>query len=456
MQPIDGHDHGQIASALDAALAETRRPSLILARTHIAHGCPNKQDTAQAHGSPLGEDEIRATKQAIGWPLEPAFHIPAPVRELFRRRARELKAEYQQWQQNFTRWRAENPERARLWDQHMALELPRDLEDRLLALAGDKPLATRQSSGIVIQEAARLIPALCGGSADLAPSTSTLIKDSASIVPGNFSGRNFHFGIREHAMGAILNGLALHGGFLPFGATFLVFSDYMRPAIRLAAMMELPVIYVFTHDSFYLGEDGPTHQPVEHLAALRAIPGLEVFRPADFLEVAACWSLALAGRNGPTALVLTRQALPPLERERKFDPRAVARGGYVVSGLSDPALTIVATGSEVLLALQTAALLKEQMIKTRVVSLPCRERFRSQPRQYRDRIIPPQIQTVVIEAGCSLGWAEVVGRDALMLTRETYGASAPAATLAEHFGFTASAAAERIQNWLNRETPSRA
>lgn len=448
VQHIDGHDHGQITAALDAAIAEVTRPSLIVARTHIALGSPHKQDTKEAHGSPLGEDEVRLTKEVLEWPLSPAFCIPAEVQELFARRNRELVPEYRRWQEQFSAWKETHPDLAQLWDQRMSGWVPDNLEEGLLAALPAKPAATRVHSGAVIQAAAALVPSLCGGSADLSPSTETIIKDGGHIGPGNWSGRNFHFGIREHAMGAILNGLALHGGFLPFGATFLIFSDYMRPSIRLAALSKLDVIYVFTHDSIFLGEDGPTHEPVEHLAALRAIPNLELFRPADGPETAAAWAAALRRRGGPTALALTRQNLPILEREEPFDPAQVARGGYVLTGSAEESLVLVATGSEVSLACQTRQLLSQEGIPCRVVSMPCLERFRAQPREYQEGVIPPRAGKVVVEAGRAFGWAQLVGNTALMITQETYGASAPLKDLAEHFGFTGPQVASRVKEWL--------
>jgi len=451
VQKIDGHDHEAIAEAIEKAQAEISRPSLIMARTHIAYGSPNKQDTAGAHGAPLGPDEVIATKKNLGWPLEPTFFVPQEVRELFAARVADLKRQYGQWQKGFEEWGRAHPELLRAWQAQMGKFVPDDVAERLLEAVPEADSATRRVSGQVIQVAADLVPSLCGGSADLSPSNHTVIKSSTSVGPGDFRGRNLHFGIREHAMGAIANGMALYGGLIPYVGTFLVFSDYMRPPIRLAAMMHQQVIYVFTHDSFFLGEDGPTHQPVEQLSALRAIPGLTVFRPADALETVMAWSWALSHANGPTALILTRQSVPVLDRGRDFDPRLVWKGGYIVSDVGDgtPDVTIMATGSEVSLAVEASGILAERGYSARVVSLPSLELFEQQPSSYRDEILPPGCHKLVaVEAGRTRCWRSLTGRDGLIIGMDHFGASAPQRALAERFGFTPQQVADRILSWL--------
>ena len=451
---IDGHDHGQILEAFDAASRETAKPGLIIARTHIAEGSPGKHDTADAHGAPLGAEEVGATKRNLGWPEEPTFQVPDEVRALFAERAAQGKSAREEWQARFEAWSAANPERRALWDRHMTREVPADIFKRLLEAlpAPAKPEATRSLSSKVIQKAASLVPSLCGGSADLDPSTKTSIKGSASIAKGRFGGRVFHFGIREHSMGSILNGLALHGGFIPYGATFLIFSDYMRPPIRLAAIMGQQVIYVFTHDSVFLGEDGPTHQPIEQLAGLRSVPNLRVIRPADGPETAMAWSLALQRRDGPTALILSRQSLPPLPRST--GPESMLRGGYVASsetGGSAPAggpLVLIATGSEMAPSIEAQSILAQRGVAARVVSIPCLEVYLEQDTAYRDAVVPRDARVVVIEAARLQGWEKVAGRDALLLGIDRFGASAPLKVLAEKFGFTGPQIADRILGWL--------
>ena len=451
VQKIDGHDHEAIARAIEKAQAEGSRPSLIIARTHIAYGSPNKQDSASAHGAPLGFDEVVATKKRLGWPLEPTFFVPDEVRDLFAARVADLKREYQQWRRDFGAWGAAHPGLSKAWETHVGDPVPEDIAKQLLDAVPEEATATRRVSGRVIQQAAELVPALCGGSADLAPSNHTFIESSAAIAAGDFRGRNLHFGIREHAMGAIANGMALYGGLIPYVGTFLVFSDYMRPAIRLAAMMHQQVIYVFTHDSFFLGEDGPTHQPVEQLSALRTIPGLTVFRPADSLETIMGWSWALKHSEGPTALVLTRQSVPILRRQDGFDPTSVWRGGYVVSEpkAGEPDLIIIATGSEVSLAVDASDILAGRGHLARVVSMPSMELFQEQPASYRDQVLPRDCHKVAaIEAGRTQCWGALTGRDGLVIGMDHFGDSAPHQVLAEQFGFTPEQVADRIEAWL--------
>ena len=447
VQEIDGHNYEQIIAAIAAGKAEQGRPSLIIATTHIAFGSPAKQDSSGAHGSPLGAAEIAATRENLGWPHAP-FVIPEEVRETCQIRIDELKLNYLAWQRGFEVWHAANPEKAKLWDEMWHKHLPANLAEELLAVVADKDGATRSLSGAVLQKAASLIPALVGGSADLSPSNNSDIKGSASVQAGSFGGRNLHFGIREHAMGAVVNGMSLYGCFIPYGATFLVFSDYCRPSVRLSALMKIQSIYIFTHDSFFVGEDGPTHQPIEHVASLRLIPGLQVIRPADGIETAVAWQAALQ-YGGPTALILTRQKLPVIARPVSFEPADALRGGYIVStpdGL--PHVVILASGSEVHVAVEASAALTEQGIKARVVSVPCLESFTAQSAEYRNQILPAGVPRVAFEAGRGESWGRLIGCDGLFIGIEHFGASAPDKVLAEQFGFTTPQVTEKIKTFL--------
>ena len=448
VQKIDGHDHAAIAKALDAAISERARPSLIACKTHIAFGAPTKQDSAEAHGSPLGPDETKAAKQALGWPLEPTFLVPDDVRDFFRARAEEGAALRTGWESRFNEWAADNPAGAAEWAAIWSKTVPKDIVAQLLAAAPDTAAATREHGRTVLQKAAALVPALVGGSADLAPSTLTLIKDSGSVGPGSFEGRNLHFGIREHAMGALLNGIVYHGSFRPYGATFLVFSDYMRPSMRLAALSKLPVIYVFTHDSIFVGEDGPTHEPIEHVASLRLIPNLHLWRPADGLETALAWGMALERTDGPSALILTRQKLPPIARRDGLKEADFRRGGYLVAGDASPRAVVAATGSELHLAMGAREALAAKGISINVVSLPCVELFHAQPQAYRDSLFPAGAPVATIEAGRTDPWRALTGPKGLALGIDHYGASAPATVNGEKFGFTVEAVTARLQAWL--------
>jgi len=450
VQKVDGHDTSQVGEALWRARIERDRPSLIIARTHIAQGSPGKHDTAGAHGAPLGAEEAAATRRNLGWPDE-LFHVPERVREICGRRQEELAAAHAAWQDEFRRWRRRCPDKARLWDSMWQKAVPKDLEARLLAAVAGADGATRALSGKVIQAAAATVPALAGGSADLEPSTNTRIVDSPSVLAGSYGGRNLHFGIREHAMGAVMNGMARYGCFIPYGATFLVFSDYCRPAIRLAALMKQQAVYVFTHDSLFLGEDGPTHQPVEQLSSLRLIPNLRVIRPADGPETALAWSAALRRTDGPTALVLTRQKVPAIPREEPLDAKTFAKGGYVVrQGGTTPDVVIMASGSEVGLALGAAEILAGEGVTARVVSVPCLETFLAQPEAYRRRLLPGRIPRVAVEAGHGGLWWRLLGTGGLFIGMENFGASAPEKVLAEEFGFTPAKVAGRVRELLGR------
>ena len=452
VQKIDGHDHEAAARAIEAARAETTRPSIILARTHIAHGAPTKQDTAGAHGAPLGAEEVAATKRALGWPLEPAFHVPEEVRSFFADRARESRKEHDEWKRRLSAFREKEPDRGRILDGFLKREVPADIGPRLLEAAPRDAGATRAHGGKIFQKAADLVPSLVGGAADLVESTKTVVKSSTYIEAGKFSGRNIHFGIREHGMGAIVNGLAYYGSFIPYGSTFLIFSDYMRPTIRLAALSELQSIFVFTHDSVFLGEDGPTHQPIEHVASLRLMPNVHVVRPADGPETALAWAHALERRHGPTVIVLTRQNLPPLAADSPLTTDQFARGGYTVKEGSSrtPRLVLIATGSEVSTAIEARSTLESIGIPTRVVSMPCVELFEEQPETYRRDLIPMNDQTrvAVLEAGAPHAWARVAGSSALVIGLERFGASAPHKAIAENLGFTGPKVAERIKEWI--------
>jgi transketolase len=457
VEVVNGNDRDQVDAALFRAVADEMRPSLLIARTIIAKGAPTKQGTAKAHGEPLGAEELRRTKEAAGWPLDPPFLVPEEVRAHFHALTEEKRKGRAEWQTRYEAFRREDPQAARLWDAYFTRSVPDDLEGILAAAIPAEPAATRAHSGAVIQAAAQVVPSLVGGAADLDPSTMTSIHGGGDVAPAgltcgapvNYAGRTLHFGVREHAMGSIGNGISLYGTFIPYMGTFLIFSDYMRPAIRLAALMKLRAIYVFTHDSVFLGEDGPTHQPIEQLPSLRLIPNLEVWRPADGLETAMAWARAIRRDEAPTALILTRQKLSPVPRRDGFDRGEILRGGYVLEdseGSSD--LVIVATGSEVPLAVAARGRLDAAGIRARVVSMPCVEAFRAEPRLYRDSVIPPRARRVVIEAARTEPWCEFLGEDCLRIGLSRFGASAPAGVIAEHLGFTPEAVVETIQRWL--------
>jgi len=435
---IDGHDYVEIEKAVRKAQRSRERPTIIITHTHIAYGSPNKQDTASAHGEPLGEEEVRASKHNLGLPERAAFYVPERVREIFAARLRSLKRKSSQWERALSARRKSDAGFAAAWERHFNDEIPDDLEKSLPVFDAATPLATRSASGKVIQALSATLPQLVGGSADLAPSTKTLISGADSVARGSFGGRNLHFGVREHAMAAMLNGMTLHGGFRVFGATFFVFLDYCRPAVRLAALMKLPVIYVFTHDSFYVGEDGPTHQPVEQLASLRCMPGITVIRPADPAETAYAWLAGLRNREGPTVLALTRQNLPVIDRGVCAQASHVAKGAYTLwqSGTGTPDVILMASGSEVDLVLQAGRRLAESM-NARVVSFPSWELFERQPPAYREEVLPAGCgRRYAVEAGSAAGWTRYVGNPSNVLAMNRFGASAPWKVLAEKFGFT--------------------
>jgi transketolase len=423
-----------LRTAIAAAHADPR-PSLIIIRTHIAYGAPNAQDTAEAHGSPLGEDEVRLTKLAYGWPEDAHFLVPDEVaRHCDRREAGAT--EHAAWNERYAAYRSSHPELAAEFERVLAGNLPDGWEAALPSFTPDDgAMATRAAGGKVLQALSDAVPELVGGSADLAPSTSTLMKKYGPIEADEFAGRNFHFGIREHGMGAVLNGIAVHGGLRPFGATFMVFSDYMRPSVRLAAIMGLPVVYVWTHDSVWLGEDGPTHQPVEHLMSLRAMPRLDCMRPCDANETADAWWSALSRRDGPTAIMLTRQGVPTLEATRGGGAR---RGAYVLAEASGGLDAIVmASGSEVHDALAARETLQAEGLGVRVVSMPCWELFERQDRAYREQVLPSDCPArVSIEAGITFGWERYLGPEGRAIGIDRFGASAPGKIVARELGLS--------------------
>ena len=465
----DGNDLEALDRALRAARTETARPSLILVRTHIGFGSPGKQDTFEAHGAPLGEEEVKLTKQKLGWPAEPPFFIPDEALAHFRESVTKGQRAEAEWKERFSAYVRKFPAVAGELEQALRGELPAGWEESIPDFPADaKGLATRVASGKVLNAIAPKLPTLIGGSADLNPSTHTVLQklgdfespertfaDSQGSAGGGFSyaGRNLHFGVREHGMGAACNGMAAHGGIIPFGSTFLIFSDYMRPSIRLAALMELGVIYVFTHDSIGLGEDGPTHQPIEQLAALRAIPRLVVIRPGDANETAVAWRVAIETRDRPVALALTRQNVPTLDRTQFAAADGLRRGAYVLADPPDgrPDLVLIGTGSEVSLAVAAREKLSERKIQARVVSMPSWELFDLQPKEYRDSVLPASIKRrVAVEAALPQGWHRYVGDGGDVIGIERFGASAPGNVVMEKLGFTVNNVVERALALLEK------
>ena len=430
----EGNRPEMVDEALAEAKKERNRPSLIMVRTEIGYGSPNKQGTPDVHGAPLGEAEVKLAKKNLGWPLEPDFYVPEEVYSHFAERQEVMSAVKAEWDALFAAYQRQYPELAERWDAWHSKEVPAQLaQDKRLWDFGEKPLATRAASGKIMQVLAEYLPNMFGGSADLNASTKTELKGLGEFQADNPGGSNIHFGVREHAMGGILSGLALHGGLRPFGSTFLVFFDYMKPAVRLAAMMGLQVIYVYTHDSVAVGEDGPTHQPVEQLAHLRTIPNLVVMRPADGKETAACWFHALQRKEGPVALLLSRQNLPQVEGTGE----KALKGGYLVSpeGNGDPELVLIASGSELQLALEVQAALHEEGRSVRVVSMPCRELFLSQAEAYREEVLPAAVKKrLVIEAALPVGWEKITGPLGAVIGIENFGASAPGKVVLEKYG----------------------
>ena len=466
----DGNDLAAIDNALRAARSDLKRPSLILVRTHLGYGSPNKQDTFEAHGSPLGVEEVALTKRNLGWPVEPLFHVPPAARAHFRKALARGQSAEAAWQARFSDYAREYPALARDYLLFMRGELPAGWDADVPVFPADpRGMKTRVASGKVMSALAPHLPSLFGGSADLDPSTHTALKDAGDFESPdrasgdtqgssgggwNHAGRNLHFGIREHGMGAILNGLALHKGLIPFGATFFVFSDYMRPAIRLAAMMKQRVIYVFTHDSIGVGEDGTTHQPVEQLANLRAVPSLIVIRPGDANETACAWRVAIETRNRPVALILTRQDVATLDRTLYASADGLRRGAYILSEAANgtPELILVATGSEVDLIVEAQKRLQKEGIQTRLVSVPSWELFDIQAEDYRQTVFPPSVRPrLAVEAGATQGWHRYIGDQGDVIGLDHFGSSAPAPTLMREFGFTAENVCQRARILLERQ-----
>ena len=445
-------DLSRISDAFNLAKAQFERPSLIVIRSHIGYGSPKYQDTARAHGAPLGSEEVEATKRNYGWPEGETFLVPDGVSAHMGEAVPRGAALEADWNRRFAEYESENPELAAKFQAALKGEPPAGWKSRIPRFeAGGGALATRAASGQVLNEIASAIPWLVGGSADLAASNNSLIKESGNFARRDYANRNIHWGIREHAMGAACSGMALHGGVRPYAATFFTFTDYARPAIRLAALMELPVIYVMTHDSIGLGEDGPTHQPIEHLASLRAMPGIVVIRPCDANEAAVAWRVAVERLEGPTMLVLTRQGLPVLERSAENEADALERGAYVISPEkgSSPQAVLIATGSEVHLAVEAQSLLAMDGIDVRVVSMPSWELFREQSPAYRDSVLPAGVKArVAVEAGATMGWREWVGEDGAVIGIDRFGASAPYKEIYAHFGLTPERIAERTKDIL--------
>jgi transketolase len=429
----------RIEEAARAAMAVTDRPSLIICRTHIAYGSPNKQDTGEAHGSPLGEEEVRLTKEFYGWPTEPPFLVPEAALEHFRATISTGEELEREWHARRSDYASAHPNEAAELEDIFARRLPKLPKGLLKRFEPGEKIATRKALESVLQVAAALVPNMVGGSADLAPSTLTLIADAGSVTRSDYSGRNFHFGIREHAMGAVVNGLTL-SGLRAYGATFLVFSDYMKGAIRIAALSRLPAIFVYTHDSIGLGEDGPTHQPIEQLVALRATPNVNVVRPADAHETALAWTFALLATHTPTVLALSRQGLPVLDPQAIPDD-AIERGGYVLADCAgEPDVVLIGTGSEVALCLEAAEQLSRDDVAVRVVSMPCVDRFAELAADEQDTVIGSAgTPRIAVEAASPIGWDRFVGEKGAIIAMHSFGASAPAADVYRHFGITAEA-----------------
>ena len=447
----DANDLEALDKAIIAAKADPR-PSLIRVRSHIAYGAPNKQDTAAAHGAPLGEDEVRAAKRFYGWPEDAHFLVPDQVLEYTREAIGRGESFEAEWRARFDTYAASFPDLARQFAAEQGDQLPDGWADRIPSFTPqDSPMATRIASSKVMNAIAPAVPNFLGGAADLAPSTETNLAGMGDFERDSYGGRNFHFGIREHAMGAALNGMVLHGGLRPFGATFFIFSDYMRPAIRLAALMEIRPIYVWTHDSVGLGEDGPTHQPIEQLASLRAMPHMTIMRPADANETAICWRLAMEHEGGPVGLALTRQKLPIFDAEATKGAR---NGGYILvrESRANLDLILIGTGSEVSLCVEAAKLLEQQGVATRVVSLPCWSVFERQTQKYRDEVLPPAVTArVSVEAAATFGWQRYIGERGLAIGIDHFGASAPAEVIFREFGFTPERVAERALKLVKKD-----
>lgn len=449
VESVDGHNMEEVNAAIERAVAVKGKPKLIACRTTIGFGSPNKKHTHDVHGAPLGKDELRATKKELGWPEDAMFLVPDEVRKLSAELVEQKGGLYRAWQDKLSSWKSSNADKAKQLESQLSRETPAALKDELVATFKDaKKDATRNLSGAAIQVLAKHMPHFIGGSADLEPSTKTLIKGSKDVQPESFDGRNIRFGVREHAMGSIVNGLAYTKSWIPYSATFLVFSDYMRPVMRIAALSHIQSLYVFTHDSFWVGEDGPTHEPIEHVMSMRLIPGVHLFRPADGLEVGMCYWAAVSHKKGPSVLVFTRQNLTPLERPQAFKPDDILRGGYVVRDVASPKAVVVATGSEVALAVDAAKELDKEGLSLRVVSMPCVEAFKAQDKSYRDSVLPDGVPRISVEAGVTTGWATILGGETFSIGIDHYGASAPGEELAERFGFSVPEVSKKIKGFM--------
>ena len=450
----DANDLEALSRATDAAKAETSKPSLIVVRSHIGFGSPNKHDTAEAHGSPLGKEEIALTKKALGYPSDEPFYVAPEALRAWREAAKQRAKSHDEWNRTYDAFKRAKPALEKELQRRLAGDLPDGWEESLpVFTAKDGNVASRAASGVVINAIAKKIPELMGGSADLASSTNTIIKGEPSFSAENYAGRNFHFGIREHGMGSIMNGMSLTGGIIPYGATFLIFSDYMRPPVRLACIMDRHVIYIYTHDSIGLGEDGPTHQPIEQLSALRAIPEITLIRPADASETAEAWRFALKHKKGPVALVLTRQKLSFIDRSKYAAADGLARGAYVLADAPGgaPEIVLISSGSEVALVLDAQKKLEADGIRARAVSMPSHEIFARQDQGYRDTVLPKGVKRIAIEAAHPMSWYKWVGDDGVILGLERFGASAPAATIYQHLGITIDHMVETAKNLLGRK-----
>ena len=453
-----GRDYDSMETAMQEVMEDEGKPKMVVVRTHIGWGSPNKQDTPDCHGAPLGPEEAALTKEVLGWKEHPDFHVPDEVREFFRQSVKPRQREREIWQSQFDGWKERNPDLYEIWKLHCEPDpWPENLYQIILDAMPGEAAPTRKLSGLALNAAAKLHPRLVGGSADLAPSNKTMIDGADDVGPGRYLGRNLRFGIRELAMGAITNGINLYGAFRGYCGTFFVFSDFMRPAVRLAALMKLNSLFVYTHDSFYVGEDGPTHQPIEQLEAMRLIPNLELWRPACGEEVAAAYARALRRENGPCALVFSRQKLPVLDLPSTANEDSISRGGYIAwEPEGGPEAVVVATGSEVHVAIDAAKKLARKGRKLRVVSMPCREVFLAQEYEYRREILPHKMPKAVVEAGTPGGWWRIAGSHGLVIGMEQFGRSAPGGVLAEKFGFTADAVTGKISDWLDKKDERKA
>ena len=451
VQTIDGHDMKAVAAALDKATSQKGKPSLLCCRTILGFGSPNKKNTHDVHGAPLGADEVKATKRELGWPEDAQFLVPDEVKA-FCAASIEKKAQGQSaWNATYSAWRSANGELAKKLDAQLARAIDPKLKDELLAAFKEpKKDATRNMSGKAIQIISKHVPSFIGGSADLDPSTKTAVSGGGDVEHENYGGLNIRWGVREAAMGSGSNGLAYTQAWIPYTATFLVFSDYMRPAMRVGAISHLQALYIFTHDSFWVGEDGPTHEPIEHTMSLRIIPNMHVFRPADGIEVAMSYYAALTRKNGPSSLLFSRQNLVPLTRPASFSPDDVLKGAYALNDVAQPKLLIVATGSEVGAAVEAAQALEAEGTPTRVISMPCVELYKSQSEAFKAALLPKGVPTVVVEAGTTIGWSNLLERDLFAIGIDHYGASAPGEVLCEKFGFTGKAVKEKISAWLKK------